>query len=200
MKRRSVLLGAVGGMATLGTGALLWRPTDTGVPHDAYFSALNDLLKREGSGIPVMMLDLDRISTNIDLITESVGADKTYRVVVKSLPSVPLLRHVMNRAKTNSLMVFHQPFLNEIAKEFPDADSLLGKPMPVNAASTFYKKVDETRYDTASKVQWLIDSPERLNQYYSLARELGVKMRVNLEIDVGFIAAVSRTLRCWRQC
>jgi len=185
MKRRSVLLGAVGGMATLGTGALLWRPTDTGVPHDAYFSALNDLLKREGSGIPVMMLDLDRISTNIDLITESVGADKTYRVVVKSLPSVPLLRHVMNRAKTNSLMVFHQPFLNEIAKEFPDADSLLGKPMPVNAASTFYKKVDETRYDTASKVQWLIDSPERLNQYYSLARELGVKMRVNLEIDVG---------------
>ena len=185
MKRRSVLLGAVGGIATAGAGTLLWRPRDTGAPHDAYFSALNDLLKREGSGIPVMMLDLDRINTNIDLITESAGADKTYRVVVKSLPSVPLLRHVMNRAKTNSLMVFHQPFLNEIAKEFPYADSLLGKPMPVDAASTFYKKVDETRYDAAAKVQWLIDSPERLNQYYSLARELGVKMRVSLEIDVG---------------
>ena len=62
MKRRSVLLGAVGGIATAGAGTLLWRPRDTGAPHDAYFSALNDLLKREGSGIPVMMLDLDRIN------------------------------------------------------------------------------------------------------------------------------------------
>lgn len=185
MKRRSVLLGAMGGMAAAGTGALLWRPKDGGAPHNAYFSALNDLLKQEGAGIPVMMLDLDRINSNIDVITESVGADKTYRVVVKSLPSVPLLGHVMRRAKTSSLMVFHQPFLNEIAREFPDADSLLGKPMPVSAAATFYKKVDETRYDAAAKVQWLVDSPERLDQYYSLARELGVKMRVNLEIDVG---------------
>jgi D-serine deaminase-like pyridoxal phosphate-dependent protein len=34
-------------------------------------------------------------------------------------------------------------------------------------------------------VQWLIDTPERLRQYQALARELGVKMRVNVEIDVG---------------
>lgn len=185
MKRRRVLLGAMGGLAAVGTGALLWRPKDVGAPHNAYFSALNDLLKREGSGIPVMLLDLDRVNSNIDVIAESVGADKTYRVVVKSLPSVPLLRHVMGRAKTNSLMVFHQPFLNEIARAFPDADALLGKPMPVSAAATFYKKVAETKYDAEAKVQWLIDSPQRLDQYYSLARDLGVKMRVNLEIDVG---------------
>ncbi|MGV0035182.1 MAG: alanine racemase [Candidatus Azotimanducaceae bacterium WSBS_2022_MAG_OTU7] len=185
MKRRRVLLGAMGGLAAVGTGALLWRPKDIGAPHNAYFSALNDLLKREGSGIPVMLLDLDRVNSNIDVIAESVGADKTYRVVVKSLPSVPLLRHVMGRAKTNSLMVFHQPFLNEIARAFPDADALLGKPMPVSAAATFYKKVAETKYDAEAKVQWLIDSPQRLDQYYSLARDLGVKMRVNLEIDVG---------------
>ena len=179
------MLGAMGGLAAVGTGALLWRPKDVGAPHNAYFSALNDLLKREGSGIPVMLLDLDRVNSNIDVIVESVGADKTYRVVVKSLPSVPLLKHVMGRAKTNSLMVFHQPFLNEIAREFPAADSLLGKPMPVSAAATFYKKVAETKYDAEAKVQWLIDSPKRLDQYYSLARDLGVKMRVNLEIDVG---------------
>jgi D-serine deaminase-like pyridoxal phosphate-dependent protein len=180
-----MLLGAVGFTGAAGAGGLLWRPKDKGAPHDTYFSALNDLLKREGPGRPVMLLDIDRINTNIDAIADSVGNNKTYRVVVKSLPSVPLLGHVMNRAKTNALMVFHQPFLNEIAEKFPTADVLLGKPMPLDAAATFYKKVDETRFDSEKKVQWLIDSPERLAQYHSLARHLGVKMRVNLEIDVG---------------
>ncbi|MEM7016021.1 MAG: DSD1 family PLP-dependent enzyme [Pseudomonadota bacterium] len=185
MKRRTVLLGAAAGVAAAGAGAMLWRPTDTGKPYDAYFSALNELLKRAGAGRPTMLLDLDRINTNIDTIARSVGPEKTYRVVVKTLPTVPLLKHVMERAKTNALMVFHQPFLNEIAKAFPDADSLLGKPMPVSAAATFYDKLDQTRFDAERKIQWLIDSPERLAQYHSLARQLGVKMRINLEIDVG---------------
>ena len=179
-----MLLGGVG-LAAAGTGALLWRPTDQGAPHDAYFSALNDLLKKQGPGRPTMLLDLDRINENIDLIVASVGKDKTYRVVVKSLPSVSLLEHVMARAKSNALMVFHQPFLNEIAEKFPEADSLLGKPMPVNAAATFYKKVDLTRFNAEEKVQWLVDTPERLAQYQSLAHQLGVKMRLSLEIDVG---------------
>ena len=34
-------------------------------------------------------------------------------------------------------------------------------------------------------MQWLIDSRERLEEYHALARELGVQMRVNVEIDVG---------------
>lgn len=179
-----MLLGGVG-LAAAGAGTLLWRPKDQGAPHDAYFSALNDLLKKQGPGRPTMLLDLDRINANIDAIVASVGKDKTYRVVVKSLPSVSLLEHVMARAKTNALMVFHQPFLNEIAEQFPEADSLLGKPMPLNAAATFYKKVDPTRFNAEKKVQWLIDTPERLAQYQSLAHQLGVKMRLNLEIDVG---------------
>ena len=179
-----MLLGGVG-LAAAGAGALLWRPKDQGAPHDAYFSALNDLLKKQGPGRPTMLLDLDRINANIDAIVTSVGKDKIYRVVVKSLPSVPLLEHVMARAKTNALMVFHQPFLNEIAEKFPEADSLLGKPMPVNAAATFYKKVDPTRFNAEKKVQWLIDTPQRLAQYQSLAHQLGVKMRLSLEIDVG---------------
>jgi D-serine deaminase-like pyridoxal phosphate-dependent protein len=132
-----------------------------------------------------MLIDTDRVNANIDLIVNSVGRDKTYRVVVKSLPSVPLLKEVMQRAKTDSLMVFHQPFLNAIADAFPGSDALIGKPMPVAAAATFYKKVDNTRYDAANKVQWLIDTPERLQQYQALARQLGVKMRINFEIDVG---------------
>jgi D-serine deaminase-like pyridoxal phosphate-dependent protein len=185
MKRRSLLMGGAGVALAAGGAAVLWRPEDQGAPHNAYFSNLNRLLKSEGPGRPVMLIDSDRVNANIDLIVNSVGRDKTYRVVVKSLPSVPLLKEVMGRAKTDSLMVFHQPFLNAIAFSFPGSDALIGKPMPVAAAATFYKKLDNTRYDAANQVQWLIDTPERLQQYQALARQLGVKMRINFEIDVG---------------
>lgn len=178
-------MGVTGVAIAAGGATLLWRPNDLGAPHNAYFSNLNSLLKREGPGRPVMLIDSDRMDTNTDLIVNSVGPDKNYRVVVKSLPSVPLLQRVMDRAKTNSLMVFHQPFLNAIADAFPDSDALIGKPMPVAAAATFYKKLGNSNYDAENLVQWLIDTPERLQQYQALARQLGVKMRVNFEIDVG---------------
>jgi len=122
---------------------------------------------------------------NIDEIVTSVGPEKTYRAVVKSLPSVPLLEHVTRRAKTNSLMVFHQPFLNAIAESFPSSDVLLGKPMPVAAARRFYQKLGRSKFNAATQVQWLIDSQARLLQYQALAREFGVKMGINFEIDVG---------------
>jgi len=185
MKRRNLLLGGAGIAAAAAGGVLLWRPEDEGAPHNAYFSQLNDLLKREGPGRPVMLIDIDRMNHNIDVLAGSVGPDKTYRVVVKSLPSVPLLQAVMARANTNALMVFHQPFLNEIAQAFPDADVLLGKPMPVNAVRTYYAKLGNTAFAPARQLQWLVDTEQRLLQYQALARELGVKMRINLEIDVG---------------
>lgn len=185
MKRRALLLGSAGLAATAGSSTLLWAPRARATAHDVYFSGLNDLLKREGPGRPVMLIDTDRMNHNIDVLTNSVGQDKTYRVVVKSLPSLPLLREVMQRAKTEALMVFHQPFLNAVAQAFPHADTLLGKPMPVRAAATFYRKLGDTPFAADNQVQWLIDSQDRLLQYQALARQLGTKMRINLEIDVG---------------
>lgn len=185
MKRRTILAGAGVAVAGAAGAALLWKPRDEGRPHDAYFSALNELLKQDGPGRPVMIIDLDRMNTNVDVLSTSVGPDKTWRVVVKSLPSVPLLEHVMNRAGTRALMVFHQPFLNEVARTFEDADVLLGKPMPVAAARTFYAEHDTPGFDPASQVQWLIDTKDRLLEYQALARQLGVPMRINVEIDVG---------------
>ncbi len=195
MKRRGLIQG-MAGLGAMAAGSVLWspargaagngaEPAADGAGHDAYFAQLNEMLKRDGPGRPVMLVDTRRMAHNIDALAGSVGPDKTYRVVVKSLPSVPLVERVMSRARTNALMVFHQPFLNIVAERFPQADALLGKPMPVSAARTFYRKLDATRYDAASQVQWLIDTPERLRQYQALARELGVKMRVNVEIDVG---------------
>ncbi|MDA0954662.1 MAG: alanine racemase [Proteobacteria bacterium] len=189
MNRRSFLLSSARLAATAAAGRLLWAPAaQAKAPpgaHDAYFSTLNALLKRAGPGRPVMLIDTARMAQNIDRITASVGAGKQYRIVVKSLPSVPLLEAVRQRAKTEALMVFHQPFLNAVAEAFPDADALLGKPMPVTAARTFYEALGPGRFNPAKQVQWLIDSPERLLQYQGLARTLGVKLRLNFEIDVG---------------
>ena len=185
MKRRTLLWGSAGLAAAAAGGAVLWKPEDLGAPHDEYFSQLNRLLQDQGPGRPVMLLDLARVNHNIDVLSRSVGPEKTYRVVVKSLPSVPLLQHTMARAGTNALMVFHQPFLNTIADAFPASDVLIGKPMPVRAARTFYGKLGSSGFDPARQLQWLIDTPDRLGEYASLARELGVKMRLNVEIDVG---------------
>ena len=185
MKRRSFLLGLAGGVPAA-SGAMLWAP---GVfarnPHNSYFSKLNESLKREGPGRPVMLIDREAVNNNIDMIANSVGKKKNYRVVVKSLPSLDLLEHVMSRSKTNSLMVFHQPFLNAVAENLPQSDVLLGKPLPINAAKMFYTKLGKRSYDAAGKVQWLIDSPDRLLQYMQLAKDLGVSMKLNIEIDVG---------------
>jgi len=185
MKRRSVLFGLTSGMAA-GSGGMLWAPSISAkAPHNEYFSRLNESLKRDGPGRPVMIVDKDAINHNIDLITASVGPSKNYRVVVKSLPSLALLQHVTSRSKTSSLMVFHQPFLNEVAEKMPETDVLLGKPLPVNAVRTFYARLPRSSYDAENQVQWLIDSEDRLEQYMSLAKELGVSMKFNFEINVG---------------
>ena len=188
MNRREWLHSSIS-LAALGGQSLLWAPSiaaDTNrLTHDAYFSALNDMLKLNGPGRPVMLLDQQRMRHNIDLITAAVGPDKTYRVVVKSLPSLSLLDAVMKRAKTQALMVFHQPFANAIADAFPDSDVLFGKPMPLSAARLFYARLTHTKFNPARQMQWLIDTPERLLQYQTLARQLGLKMRINFELDVG---------------
>ncbi len=73
MKRRTVLLGAAGAVAAAGGATLLWKPEDRGGPHDAYFSGLNAMLKREGPGHPVMLVDIDRMNRNIDVLAGSVA-------------------------------------------------------------------------------------------------------------------------------
>ena len=81
--------------ALLAAGNLLWSSTTRATTgHNAYFARLNEILKREGPGRPVMLIDTERMNYNIDALSASVGDEKTYRIVVKSLPSVPLLDHV----------------------------------------------------------------------------------------------------------
>lgn len=182
MKRRNFLLGA--GAVALG-GAWLARPGDHGAPYTDYFRALNEELKKNGPMRPCLVIDLDRMDHNLDLVTSTLkNGGKNYRIVEKSLPSQKLIEYVSKRSGSRRLMSFHQPFLNDDAVLFPDADLLLGKPMPVRAAETFYKQL-KGPFDPTRQLQWLLGTPERLQQYLELAKGLNTKMRINIEIDVG---------------
>jgi len=81
-------------------------------------------------------------------------------------------------------MSFHRPFLSALVEHKPDADVLLGKPMPIDAARQFYRDF-RGDFHPPTQLRWLIDSHQRLLQYQSLARGLNVAMQVSLEIDVG---------------
>lgn len=205
MNRRHFILGTAG----LAAGAWLLRPEDKGADYSAYFDQLNQSLKQAGPYKPSMVVDLDRLDINIDAITKAINAPKNYRIVAKSVPSVDLIKYVMLRANTQRVMVFHQPFINVLAREAPTSDMLLGKPLPVQAAGRFYKEhgknplnneglkwltnklseslgmVMPSSFQPEKQLQWLIDTPERLGNYLALAQQLNTKMLINIELDVG---------------
>ena len=153
--------------------------------HASYFQGLQDALRETGITTPTLVIDLERLNQNIDILTKELRGRFDFRLVVKSLPSLSLLDQVMKRASTNRLMVFHQPFLNQVAAEYPNCDILLGKPMPVAAANEFYTSLSPNSFDPSEQLQWLVDTPQRLMQYLDLAETQSRKMKVNIEIDVG---------------
>ncbi|MBL4671130.1 MAG: alanine racemase [Arenicella sp.] len=129
---------------------------------------------------------MDALDQNIAAIKGLINPVCDFRLVVKSLPCPNLLAYAMQSADTNRLMVFHQPFLNHIADKFPKSDVLLGKPMPVAAAELFYENLNaQSEFSPSHQLQWLIDSQLRLQQYLQMAKKLGVKLKINFEIDVG---------------
>lgn len=183
MKRRQVLIG----LAAVGAaGAIGWaKPRDEGAPYNDYFAKLNQELKKNGPMRPCLVIDLDRLDQNIDLVAASVKkTGKHFRIVEKSLPSKGLISYIAKRANTQRLMSFHQPFINDDAVAFPDSDILIGKPLPVRSAELFYHK-HQGAFDPARQLQWLNDTPEHVQQYLGLAKSLGTKLRINIELDVG---------------
>ncbi|GGE41822.1 hypothetical protein GCM10007421_14910 [Halopseudomonas oceani] len=153
--------------------------------HNAYFGQLQAALQQEGELLPRLIVDLDRLDHNIDqAVAFATQTGKALRLVEKSLPSFQLLDYVARRAGTRRLMSFHQPFLNLDAQHWPDADILLGKPLPAALAERFYR-LHQGEFDPQRQLQWLIDSPERLLQYLALAQRREIRLNVNIELDVG---------------
>jgi D-serine deaminase-like pyridoxal phosphate-dependent protein len=156
--------------------------------HDSYFAGLESLLKKEGDGRPTAILDLDRLKRNAEKLKENIPpcfAQGGLRLVNKSLPCPELLSFLCEILDCRKQMVFHWPFLVEAARHFPDHDYLFGKPMPIQAAEAALGQLAGKPFDASAQVQWLIDTPERLEQYRAMARRRGIRLRVSLEIDVG---------------
>ncbi|MBS2018129.1 MAG: alanine racemase [Deltaproteobacteria bacterium] len=150
----------------------------------AYFARLDALAREAGQGVPRMLVDLARVDANVDRTLRHLHG-RALRLVVKSLPSVPLLARIAARAKTHRFMCFHWPFLVQIARSFPGCDVMLGKPMPVAALEAFYRQPLPDGFDASMQITWLVDSEARLEQYASLARARDLRLRIALEIDVG---------------
>jgi D-serine deaminase-like pyridoxal phosphate-dependent protein len=182
MRRRRFLLG-LGALGAATTLAL--KPGDRGAPYSAEFAALNRELQARGPQRPAMLIDLDRLDRNIDALKATLKPGATYRLVEKSLPCLQLIDYIQQRTGSHALMSFHLPFLQQDARRFADADILLGKPLPAAAFADFYRQGPYGRFDPSRQLTWLIDSEARLREYLQVARSLGVRLRLALEIDVG---------------
>ncbi|RUV36602.1 DSD1 family PLP-dependent enzyme [Mesorhizobium sp. M7A.F.Ca.MR.148.00.0.0] len=146
-----------------------------------YFSTLSDALKEAGIFQPCLLLDRDRLDSNIALVKGRVDPGLAVRLVDKSLACMPLLAYIAKALGSERFMTFHPPISEAVLKAFPDADLLYGKPMPIGAARAALVKADTDW----SRVCWLVDSEERLAEYGALAGELGIGLRIVFEIDVG---------------
>lgn len=148
----------------------------------AYFTELSKALKTAEIFRPCLVLDRDRLDANIALVKERLVPGLAVRLVDKSLPCLPLLSHIARALDTNRFMTFHPPVTQALLDAFPEGDLLYGKPMPVGAA-----KAALTRGGAGwwSRVCWLIDTPERLAEYGTLAAALDIELRFAFEVDVG---------------
>lgn len=151
---------------------------------EEYFQALNALLRDIGSGMPRLVVDLDRLDRNLAALVE-LHAPEDLRIVDKSLPSPNLLNYIFRKLHHERLMVFHLPFLLQIIERFQNADILMGKPLPLAAMRRFYRERPINDFDDTRQLQWLADTNDRLLQFVELARTIGRPISVSVELDIG---------------
>jgi len=183
LTRRALIKGGIG-LAALGTVAWL-RPTDQGAAHNPYFDHLSKALHQKQYARPTLVIDKNRLIENIKTLKAHISPNYQYRIVAKSLPSIPLLKLVSEISESQRFMLFNEQFLIQVSQEIPNADILMGKPMPVEAARYFYQNRGLSAFSPQHQLQWLIDTPARLKQYQQLAQQSGQAMRINIELDVG---------------
>ncbi len=168
-------------MATGGLWAA--RPADRSGPRAPYFLRLQEALRKAGIATPTLVIDRQRLRLNVDTLRSHLPEGMGYRIVAKSLPALDLIAEVRTHSGSDRLMTFNLPMLSILSEQMPEADQLLGKPLPVQAAHRYFERLKNP--SVAPRVQWLIDSSARLQQYSALAHSLDVALRINLEIDVG---------------
>jgi D-serine deaminase-like pyridoxal phosphate-dependent protein len=180
--RRALLAAAI-------AAPLAWlaaaKPRRRGGAHDAYFLGLQAALRHAGLFRPTLVIDRAALVHNLAQLKQRLPQSKRFRVVAKSLPSLPLLEAVRAAMGTERVMVFHQPHVELIAQRMPDAHLLLGKPLPAGVARRFYAGPRRGAFDPTRQLEWLVDTPQRIAEYRELAGGAGGRLRLNLELDVG---------------
>ncbi|WP_371187948.1 alanine racemase [Thalassotalea maritima] len=149
------------------------------------FSVYQKCLKNAGLSEPCLIVDQQKLQANIRKLKQNVG-EKAVRLVVKSLPSIPLLQFASERLGTNRFMCFQKPFVLSILEHFDDADIMLGKPLPTNAVESIVQTLidngDAKRLDC---IHWLVDDLQRCQQLLMVARKHNIRLRVAIELDIG---------------
>ncbi len=181
-------LAGLGALAfALLAGAVLLRPEARAPLPDRYYDALAAELRARAPARPIALIDLDRLDANLAAVRAQLAPPQRLRIVTKSLPSLELIRYVLERSGAAGLMVFHAPFLPDLLRATsPDIDVLLGKPVAAAEAAEFYATLgpDEARA-ASDRIQWLMSDVEMLDDYLALAAARGLVLRISLEIDVG---------------
>lgn len=144
-----------------------------------YFEALQSALQDAGITRPTLVLDKTRLEQNLDQLVADLPSGMDVRLVAKSLPVPRLLQLASDRLNTSRYMTFNTQMLADVLHMDPDADQLLGKPVPVAAAARFCAD------HGPGKVCWLLDTTARIAEYAALAQSLGHRLDVALEIDIG---------------
>jgi D-serine deaminase-like pyridoxal phosphate-dependent protein len=138
-----------------------------------------------GIGCPRFLIDRQRLGANAAAVTQRASGEGL-RLVLKSLPCPALVEHLMARTGTDKLMVFHLPFLIAAAERWPQADLMLGKPLPAAAVEAFYRRSSRLpRFDARRQLHWLIDTPQRARVHAAIARRHDTRLQVVIELDVG---------------
>ncbi len=146
-----------------------------------FYDRLDHLLRDTGQATPCLVLDLDRFQRNIALVRDRTQPGVGIRVVAKSLACQPLLDQAYEGLNATGLMTFSVRMLERLLGARPQAEQLMGKPLPVQGAA----QVLSAHAHAAARVIWLIDTEARAAQYAALAETRGQTLRVALELDVG---------------
>jgi D-serine deaminase-like pyridoxal phosphate-dependent protein len=164
------------------------RLTSTVGPEEDRFVAWNEALRGSAAGRESAFVDLDAVDHNLKLVGGQLGSKFALRLCDKSLPSLPLLEYMMVAAGTNRIMAFGEGMVRDLLVRFGnDVDILLGRPAAVDALARTFASLDAIGGgpNPAGSVRWLVDTPERMQQYAAFAAERGEAISISVEIDVG---------------
>lgn len=165
---------------------IIVKPCDKGKPYNSYFANLNMELKKNGPGRPVIIVDLDNLDKNLAIVKKQLQPSIKFRLTVKSIPCLWLIDYILTKMNSQHVMVFHGPDITYLANNSKNYDILLGKPMPINAVKEFYNSLKPgIQFKPEKQIQWLVDTPARLQQYCDFAKQKNITMKINIEIDVG---------------